>query len=164
VKEQAKEEKEPETVNIIPATPVVAKTKKQVNYPSGIFTINHAKVIYAAEGTSLLSLANQYDISLSKLIEFNELAEMDVLDTDRLIFIERKQKKGTTDFHVATKVKHCMISANWKASAWKAWWNITICPKPLQLKTGEKFTSILLPLRQQLPNRLNNFPYFTGFI
>jgi LysM repeat protein len=102
VKEQAKEEKEPEIQNTIPVIPAVAKTKKQVNYPSGIFTINHAKVIYATEGTSLLSLANQYDISLGKLIEFNELPEMDVLDTDRLIFIERKQKKGTADFHVVT--------------------------------------------------------------
>ncbi|MES2373810.1 MAG: glucosaminidase domain-containing protein [Bacteroidota bacterium] len=102
-KEQAvKEEKEPETVNAIAATPVVPKLKKQANYPAGIFSINHAKVIYASEGTSLLSLANQYDISLNKLIEFNELAEMDVLDTDRLIFIERKQKKATNDFHLVT--------------------------------------------------------------
>ncbi|MEO8172050.1 MAG: glucosaminidase domain-containing protein [Sediminibacterium sp.] len=104
VKEQVtKEEKEPEITNTIAPTPVVAKPKKQSNYPTGIFTINHAKVIYAAEGTSLLSLANQYDISLSKLIEFNELSEMDVLDIDRLLFIERKLKKGTNDFHVVTE-------------------------------------------------------------
>jgi hypothetical protein len=53
------------------------------------------------EGVSLLSIANQYDISLSKLIEFNELAEMDILDTDRLLFIEKKLKKGAGDFHIA---------------------------------------------------------------
>lgn len=75
--------------------------KKPVPYPLGIFTINHTKVIYVAEGTSLLSIANQYDISLGKLIEFNELDPMDILDTDRLLFIERKPKKGATDFHVA---------------------------------------------------------------
>ncbi len=80
--------------------PVIPKTKKANNYPSGIFSINHAKVVYAMEGTSLLSLANQYDIPLSKLIEFNDLAEMDVLDMDRLIFIEKKLKKGANDFHV----------------------------------------------------------------
>lgn len=76
------------------------KTKKTTTYPSGIFTINHAKVIYAAEGTSLLSLANQYDLPLSKLIEFNDLSEMDVLDIDRLLFIEKKAKKSTSDFHI----------------------------------------------------------------
>jgi len=76
------------------------KTKK-ASYPSGIFTINHSKVIYALEGTSMLSLANQYDIPLSRLIEFNDLAQMDVLDVNRLIFIERKSKKGSVDFHIA---------------------------------------------------------------
>lgn len=77
-----------------------AVTKKAANYPAGIFTINHVKVIYASEGTSMLSLANQYDLSLSKLIDFNDLKEMDVLDTDRLIFIEKKLKKGAGDYHV----------------------------------------------------------------
>jgi LysM repeat protein len=92
--------KEETMINASVATPVPAKVKKTANYPTGIFTINHAKVIYAPEGTSLLSLANQYDVALSKLVEFNDLSEMDVLDTDRLIFIERKPKKGTIDFHV----------------------------------------------------------------
>ncbi len=78
-------------------------TKKPTTYPQGIFSINHVKVIYGTEGTSLLSLAEQYDIPLGKLLEFNDLSEMDVLDMDRLIFIERKLKKGSTDFHtVAT--------------------------------------------------------------
>ncbi len=79
------------------------KIKKAVSYPAGIFTINHAKVIYAAEGTSLLSLANQYDLPLSKLVEFNDLSEMDVLDADRLLFIEKKLKKGAGDFHVVAE-------------------------------------------------------------
>lgn len=78
-------------------------TVAKKTYPAGVFTINHTKVVYAAEGTSMLSLANQYDISLSKLIEFNDLKEMDVLDTDRLIFIERKMKKGAGDVHVVAQ-------------------------------------------------------------
>ncbi len=73
-------------------------TKKSA-YPEGIFTINHAKVMYAKEGTALLALANQFGISLSNLLEFNDLEEMDVLDTDRLIFTERKLKKGAKDFY-----------------------------------------------------------------
>jgi LysM repeat protein len=76
---------------------------KTVSYPSGIFTINHTRVMYATEGTSLLSLANQYDIPLGKLIEFNELEPMDILDTNRLLFLERKPKKGATDYHVVAE-------------------------------------------------------------
>lgn len=77
--------------------------RKKTNYPSGIFVINNTKVIYATEGTSLLSLANQYDIPLSNLIAYNDLPSMDVLDTDRLMFIERKPKKGAVDLHVVTE-------------------------------------------------------------
>lgn len=79
-----------------------AVKKKLADYPSGIFTINHTHVVFATEGTSLLSIANQYDIPLGKLIEFNELNPMDILDTDRLLFIERKPKKGASDFHVVS--------------------------------------------------------------
>lgn len=80
----------------------VAEEKKIVTYPEGVFTINHTKAIHAKEGTSLLALAHQYDISLSKLFEFNELTEMDILDMDRVLFIEKKQKRGASDFHEVT--------------------------------------------------------------
>jgi LysM repeat protein len=76
--------------------------KKKTSYPEGIFTINHSKVIYAKEGTSILSIANQYDISLAKLIEFNDMEEEEILATDKLIFIEKKLTKGATDFHIVT--------------------------------------------------------------
>lgn len=73
--------------------------KKTLAYPEGIFTINHTKAIHVKEGMSLLALAHQYDISLSKLFEFNELPESDILDADRVLFIEKKQKKGASDIH-----------------------------------------------------------------
>jgi LysM repeat protein len=76
--------------------------KKNVPYPNTIFTINHSHVIYVEAGVSLLSIANNYDISLSKLIEFNELSESDILTNDQLIFLEKKLKKGATDFHITT--------------------------------------------------------------
>ncbi len=79
-------------------TPTVAD-KKPSPYPEGVFTINHTKAIYAKEGTSLLALAHRYDISLSKLFDFNELPESDILETDQLLFIEKKQKRGASDIH-----------------------------------------------------------------
>lgn len=77
----------------------VTEKKKSPTYPEGIFTINHTRAIHVKEGTSLLALAHQYDISLSKLFEFNELPEFDIMDMDRVLFIEKKQKKGASDYH-----------------------------------------------------------------
>ncbi len=103
VKEEEKEEPIDSTSETV-ITPAVKQTdalaKKQSKYPEGILTINHVKATYAKEGTSLLSLANQFGITLSKLLEFNDIQEMDVLDIDRLVFVEKKLKKGATDFHV----------------------------------------------------------------
>ena len=63
--------------------------------------INQTKVIFASEGLSLLALANQQNISLSKLIEFNDLNNIEILNEDQLIYLEKKQKKGINDFHIA---------------------------------------------------------------
>ncbi len=78
----------------------VTENKKISSYPKTPFTINHTKVIYAEAGTSLLSIANEYNIALSKLFDFNELNEMDILNNDQLIFLEKKLKKGATDLHI----------------------------------------------------------------
>jgi LysM repeat protein len=69
-------------------------------YPVGTFTINNVKVIYVQEGTSLLSIASKYDISLGKLLEYNDLDEIDITPTDQLIFLEKKQSKGSLETHV----------------------------------------------------------------
>jgi len=75
---------------------------KSTNYPvNAVFSINDAKVVYAEEGTSLLALANNYNISFKKLLEYNELAEeTDILNSAQLIFLVKKSKKGTKDIHI----------------------------------------------------------------
>ena len=79
---------------------IAIQNAKPVSYPQGVFTINHSKVIFVQEGTSLLAMANQFDIAFSKLLEYNDLSDMDIADTDRLIFLEKKMKKGINDFHL----------------------------------------------------------------
>ena len=74
--------------------------KKNTLYPSEPFSINHTKVIFAAAGTATLSIANKYGISLSKLFDFNEMEQKDILDQDQLLFLEKKLKKGATDIYV----------------------------------------------------------------
>ncbi len=90
------------------ATSVVTERKQEPTvtkpiYPAGIFSINHTKVVYVNAGRSLLSLALQYDLPLNKLFEYNELTEMDILDKDRLLFLEKKSKKGAMDYHLVAQ-------------------------------------------------------------
>lgn len=69
-------------------------------YPDGDFLINNTKVIFAKEGTSLLAIAEQYHISLSKLLDFNDLNVENVLTKDQLLFLQRKRKISDNEFHV----------------------------------------------------------------
>jgi LysM repeat protein len=72
----------------------------EVSYPEGEFTINRAKVIYVQAGVSLLSIAGRYDIPLGRLLEFNDMKEEDVLVRGQLIFVQRKRRAGSIEFHV----------------------------------------------------------------
>lgn len=69
-------------------------------YPSGEFKINETKVVYVSKGTSYLSIAQQYNISLSRIFEFNDMRESEAVDKDRLIFLMRKRKTGNNEFHI----------------------------------------------------------------
>ncbi len=50
----------------------------EVNYPSGEFKINDTRVIYVKKGTSYLTIAQQYEIPLARLFEFNDLKQQEV--------------------------------------------------------------------------------------
>lgn len=89
---------EEEVAEIKPAT-AITSTPKTTLYPNGVFEINGCKVIFAKQGTALLSLASEHNISLSKLLDYNDLSELDFIDEDRLIYLQRKQKKGSNDFY-----------------------------------------------------------------
>ena len=73
---------------------------KPSSYPDGVFTINHTRVFFAREGISLLALANRFDISFSRLLSYNDMEHVDILNHDTLIFLEMKPKRSTIDYHV----------------------------------------------------------------
>ncbi|RAJ83055.1 flagellum-specific peptidoglycan hydrolase FlgJ [Chitinophaga dinghuensis] len=73
------------------------------NYPKGVFEINGRKVIFAKAGTSLIALASQRDIRLSKLVRFNDLPGDGPLKKDMIIFLQKKGKKGSKDTHIVAK-------------------------------------------------------------
>jgi LysM repeat protein len=70
-----------------------------INYPSGEFKINDTRVIYVSKGTSYLTIAQQYEIPLARLFEFNDLKQQEVTADDQLVFIQRKRKTGEHEFH-----------------------------------------------------------------
>jgi len=71
------------------------------SYPVGIFKVNGLKVIHAKKGTSLLAIAKKYKQQLSNLVYWNELSKNTaILNEDQLIFIQKKRKTGSTQFHI----------------------------------------------------------------
>jgi len=85
-------------------TPVAAISSpalKSLGYPfNTVFELNEAKVIYAQAGTSLLALANNYNVSLSKLLEFNDLPNIEILTTNQLIYLQKKPRRSNKDYHI----------------------------------------------------------------
>jgi LysM repeat protein len=76
------------------------KETPKVNWPEGEFTINNTKVIYAKSGTALLAIAQQYDVSLRRLMDFNDLNKEDILVDGQLLFLQRKRKVGASEKHI----------------------------------------------------------------
>lgn len=83
-------------VEEIPEAPAVI-------YPEGSFTINNTKVVYAKAGSSLLAVAQQYDVSLKRLMEFNDLNQEDVLTEGQLLYLQRKRKVGANEKHIVLR-------------------------------------------------------------
>ncbi|HEU4472383.1 MAG TPA: glucosaminidase domain-containing protein [Flavisolibacter sp.] len=71
-----------------------------LNYPSGIFKINDTRVLLVAKGTAFLRIAEDNDVALSRLFEFNDMKPADIAGADMLIFLQRKRKTGANEFHV----------------------------------------------------------------
>ena len=70
------------------------------NYPLGQFKINDTKVVFVKKGTSFLTVADTYDISLARLFEFNDMQQQDIAEKDQLIYLQRKRKTGNNEFHI----------------------------------------------------------------
>ena len=63
-------------------------------------TINGSKALFVPKGTSLLAIASQNNINLSRLLEINDLQKDGLLDKDQYIFLEKKQKEGNSDYYI----------------------------------------------------------------
>ncbi len=68
-------------------------------YPSGVFRINDTKVIYVAKGTSFLNVAQEHNLPLSRLFDFNDMGQQEVAEADQLLYLQRKRKTGNNNTH-----------------------------------------------------------------
>ena len=64
-----------------------------------VTAINNSKCMLAVKGTSLLAIATQNDIPLSKLLSYNDLTTDGLLSRDQLIYLEKKQEKGAVEYY-----------------------------------------------------------------
>lgn len=80
--------------------PVEVKQPRVVNYPAGEFKINQTRVIYLPAGTSLLAVAEEFNIPYARLLEFNDMKDISVLEADQLVYLQRKRKQGSREYHV----------------------------------------------------------------
>lgn len=71
-----------------------------VDYPSGEFKINDTRVIFGSKGTPVLLIAQQYNVPLNRLFEFNEMKQVETLPKDQLVYLQRKRKTGNNEFHI----------------------------------------------------------------
>ncbi|MEJ7768614.1 MAG: glucosaminidase domain-containing protein [Chitinophagaceae bacterium] len=71
------------------------------SYPSGPFTINNTKVLFAHASTAWLSIADQYRLPMNRLWDFNDLEkDDDILKSSQLVYLQRKRKVGNVAFHI----------------------------------------------------------------
>jgi hypothetical protein len=73
---------------------------KKLTYPSGIFKINGTKVLFAENGTSLLSLAKKHKLTLAKIILYNDLPKSTTsLKKSELVYLQPKKSIGNKTYH-----------------------------------------------------------------
>ena len=90
--------KSSESVNAATAGNTVVQ-KPKAAYPSGVFRLNNTKVVFVSKGTSYLKVAEDNDVSLARLLEFNDMKDGDVAQEDGLVFLQRKRKTGEHETH-----------------------------------------------------------------
>ncbi len=64
---------------------------------------NGIKAVFANKGTSLLALATQFDISLSKLLSYNDRKNDGLLNESQIIYLAKKNKEGKQDIYQLTE-------------------------------------------------------------
>ena len=133
-------------------------------YPPGEFTINRTSVIFAKAGTSLLLIANQYNISLSRLLDFNDIEQQaDILEKDQLIYLQRKRKSSENEFHVVQNGESLYDICQAEGIRYESLLELNQLTKSMQVAAGEKiYLHSSAPSRPLLATQENNQRSFSN--
>jgi LysM repeat protein len=94
---------EKNTAQTISIVPVKMDDTPPASVVKGKRTVfNKLKAIFVPAGTSLLAIATENDIALSKLLEYNDLKADGLLPEDQWIFLEKKAKEGDRDIYISS--------------------------------------------------------------
>jgi len=58
------------------------------------------KIVNILKGNPLFAIAQQYNVQLKYIFDFNDLKEKEAVETDQLIYLQRKRRTGANQFHV----------------------------------------------------------------
>ena len=72
-----------------------------LDVPDKILSINNCNCVLAGKGSSLLVVAIKNRISLSRLLEYNEMGEDGILGQDQYLFLQKKSRTGEKDYYIA---------------------------------------------------------------
>jgi LysM repeat protein len=92
-----------ETATAPAEQPMGVSIAPRPSYPSGTFRINETSVVYAEKGTSFLALAQEHNIPLSRLFDFNDMTPVEEAAQGQLIYLQRKRKTGVNEIHVVAQ-------------------------------------------------------------
>lgn len=68
--------------------------------PDKIITVNKTKCVFIKKGISLLAIAVKNNISLNKLMEYNDLTAEGILEKDQYVFLHKKLKAGDKEYYM----------------------------------------------------------------
>jgi len=148
---------------VIPAVAVVKSEETvsgpnvsvaHVQYPDGEFRINDTRVVYVQKGTSFLSIAQESNISLSRLFEFNDLPEMEATPNDQLVYLQRKRKTGNNEFHLVMPGESLYDIAQAEAIRFESLLDYNQLEKNMQPAAGQQlYLKTKAPFRPELAKK-----------
>lgn len=110
----------------------------EIQYPNGEFSINDTKVIFVKKGTSFLSIARQHEVPLSRLFDFNDMKQAEVVEKNMLLFLQRKRKTGANEYHIVLRGETLFSISQVEAIRFESLLEYNLLSAGMQPAVGEK--------------------------
>ncbi|HRG02214.1 MAG TPA: glucosaminidase domain-containing protein [Bacteroidia bacterium] len=68
-----------------------------------VYRFNHIKFVIAKENDSFYKIANDFNLELEQILEYNDLSKDDKLSYGQKIYIEKKRRRALEPIHVVQK-------------------------------------------------------------